>query len=355
MTLLSTLPQRYQLLILVLFSLSCVTPSGSQTSDRIAISDGWLAMGTFFEVEVRVSPAEAERARIWIEWARQEILRLENVYSRHDPESAVTSLNEALSYEDVLMNRVKVDLELESILFLAIEVWAGSGGAFDMTIGPLVDVWTEAVSQETWPSVAALREAKKRLGSEAILFLGDGRLEILKTGLRIDLDGLSKGRVLDQLRARFVEDLPGAAALLNFGESSILAIGDPDGGGWRLAVRSRNQSDGSLTDRRGTALRLRDQALSVSSSLGAVSEIAGEEISHVIDPRTGSPLSKGVQAFVIADRAGLADGWSTALLVLGADKTALRLIEQAGVEADIRESSGPSISTKSWESFYLEE
>jgi thiamine biosynthesis lipoprotein len=340
--------------LLALLTPGCVAPAGSRAPDRIAISDGWLAMGTFFEVEIRVVPGNADRARDWIDWAHQEIVRLERIYSRHDSDSAISELNRLLARDDVLTTEIRVGSELESILFLAIEIWEGSGGAFDMSIGPLVDIWTRAVAKESWPSVDQLRRAKARLGSEAFLLLGDGKLEILTPGMRVDLDGLSKGRVLDQLRARFEKDLPNAAALLNFGESSIMAIGDPDGEGWRLSIRSRNPSDGSLSKGSRNVLRLRDQALSVSSSLGSASEIAGERISHVIDPRTGSAVVDGVEAFVIADRAGMADGFSTALLVLGASRTALRLIEKAGLEADILESSGLGVSTKSWENFYVQ-
>jgi thiamine biosynthesis lipoprotein len=337
-----------------LLSLGCVAPAGSPTPTRIAISDGWLAMGTFFEVEIRVLPGEADRARNWIEWAHQEIVRLEKIYSRHDPDSAISGLNRSLAREDAVTLALHVDSELESILFLAIEIWEGSGGAFDMTIGPLVDVWTGAVTKGSWPSIDQLRHAKARLGSEAFLLLGDGQLEVLTPGMRVDLDGLSKGRVLDQLRARFEKDLPDAAALLNFGESSIMAIGDPDGEGWRLSIRSRNPSDGSLSNGSRNVLRLRDQALSVSSSLGIASEVAGERISRVIDPRTGSAVVESVEAFVIADRAGMADGWSTALLVFGANRTAIRLIEKAGLEADILESSGRGVSTKGWEDFFVQ-
>ena len=337
-----------------LICLGCVAPGISKSPDRIAVSDGWLAMGTFLEVEIRVVPGEADRARNWIEWARQEIGRLERVYSRHDPASTVSRLNLLLAGDDVLTSKIRVVPELEAILFLAIEIWEGSGGAFDITIGPLVDVWTQAVAEGSWPSVEQLRRAKARLGSEAFLLLGDGQLEVLTREMRIDLDGLSKGQVLDRLRERFGEDLPNAAALLNFGESSILAIGDPDGAGWRLAIRSRNPSDGSLSTGSRNVLRLRDQALSVSSSLSASSEIAGERISHVIDPRTGSAVAESVEALVIADRAGMADGWSTALLVLGANRTAIRLIEKAGLEADILESSGRGVSTEGWEDFLVQ-
>jgi thiamine biosynthesis lipoprotein len=320
------------------------SPMGGSASPRIVVSDGWLAMGTFFEIDLRVRPIEEEIARDFIEWARLEIARLEKIYSRHNPDSELEALNRSLAHDDILIGGAHIEAELESLLFSGVDVWQGSGGAFDMTIGPLVEVWVDAIAGGHWPSVAELRAAKARIGSEAFLLLGDGVLKVLKLGMRIDLDGISKGAVLDHLRSRFQEDLPNAAALFNFGESSIIAIGDPDGEGWRLEIRSR-----VALGENGNVIHLRDQALAVSSSIGSVSEIAGERVSHVIDPRTGSIIRNGVEAIVLADRAALADGWSTALLVVGANRTALRLLEKVGLEANVLESTGRTVSTEGWE------
>jgi len=331
--------------LLLLFALGCASPATRESVRRIAVSDGWLAMGTFFEADIRVRPDEAGRARTWLEWARLEIARLEHVYSRHDPESAVSVLNRELARDDAVLTGARLDPELEAILFSAIEVWKASGGAFDITVGPLVDVWNEAAARGKWPPVERLRRAKRRVGSEGLLFLGHGELGLTTGSMRIDLDGISKGAILDRLRERFETDLPEAAALLSFGQSSIHAIGDPDGRGWKLVVRSRNPSNGNLA-----TVRLRDRALSVSSSMGSVSEIAGEQVSHIIDPRTGSVIEETVEAIVVADRAAIADGWSTALLVVGANRAALRLVEKAGLEANILDSSGRRIITEGWES-----
>jgi thiamine biosynthesis lipoprotein len=331
---------------LLLLLLGCMTPSALSlpgVSKRISISDGWLAMGTFFEADVRVMPTEAEKARDWLVWARVEIDRLEKVYSRHDPESAVSSLNRELARDEVLQDGVRLDSELESSLFSAVAVWEGSGGAFDITIGPLVDVWSDAAERGQWPAIESLRRAKRRVGSEGLLLLGGGELGLTTSEIRIDLDGMSKGAVLDRLRERFEADLPNAAALLSFGQSSTLALGDPDGDGWRLVVRSRNPAEGDLA-----TVRLRDRALSVSSSVGSIREISGERVSHVIDPRTGSVIEETVEAIVVADRAAIADGWSTARLVIGANRTALRMIEKAGLTANILESSGRSVESESW-------
>lgn len=321
---------------------------GSGGAPRIAVSDGWLAMGTFFEADLRVAPEDAAEAREWLEWARVELARLEKIYSRHDPESEVSAFNRELARPDILLQSARVGPALEALLFASIEVWEGSGGAFDTTVGPLVDLWTQAAESGRWPSLESLRRAKRRVGSGRLLLPGDGEVGVTASGMRIDLDGISKGAVLDRLREQLDARLPEAAALLSFGQSSILAIGDPDapagGGGWRLEIRSR----GSRGERLGV-VRLRDRALSVSSSVGSVSEIGGQRVSHVVDPRTGVAVEGTIEAVVVSDRATLADGWSTALLVLGADRAAIRLVERAGLEAIVYREGGRVGHSEGWD------
>ena len=98
-------------LLLLLFVLGCTTLSAPGSLKRIAVSDGWLAMGTFFEADLRVRPDQAELARNSLEWARVEIARLEGVYSRHDPDSAVSALNRELSRNEVVLKGARLDAE----------------------------------------------------------------------------------------------------------------------------------------------------------------------------------------------------------------------------------------------------
>ncbi|MFO0691021.1 MAG: FAD:protein FMN transferase [Myxococcota bacterium] len=335
-------------LLVALAASGCGKPAGpAKPKDaRVALSDGWLAMGTFFEADLRVRESELPIAKSWLAWARVELVRLEAVYSRHDAATQLSSLNRRLAQPVVLNQGAAIGPALESVLAESVRLWEATGGAFDVTVGPLVEVWRRAAEGDAWPSLESIREAKGRVGSDRLLLSGSGRLAVTASGVRIDLDAVSKGAALDVLADAFARALPDAAALITLGQSSTRAIGDPDGGGWVVAVRSTHPDGGELA-----TLRLRDRAVSVSSSLGSTSEIAGQTVSHIIDPRTGSTVDGTVEAVVIGDRALRADGWSTGLLVLGAQRSSIRLVEKAGFEAYVFDSSGRTVSSAGWEAY----
>lgn len=335
--------------------IACGPPSFglAPCEERVVVSDGWLAMGTFFDADLRVPPSRVEEARAWLEGQRVVIAGLEAIYSRHDLASELSRLNAALSTESVLRDGAHIGPELEAALFEALEVWEGTAGAFDPTVGPLIDLWTDASVQGAFPGLERIRKVRRRVGAQSLLLPGDGVVGVTVEDLQLDLDGLSKGLVLDRLGRDFRTAFPGAAALLSFGESSVFAIGDPEGrlrgGGWRLEVRSRDAQGTRLS-----TIQLRDLALSVSSSLGRTSEIGDAWISHVVDPRTAVTVEGTVEAVVVSPRAGLADGWSTALLVLGAQREAMRLADRVDLEAYVFEEAGRITATDGWEALEAE-
>ena len=143
-------------------------------------------------------------------------------------------------------------------------------------------------------------------GKSTLLKTINRTIEFARPGVSLDLGGIAKGHALD-CAARVLREVGVTSALLHGGTSSILAIGAPaTGNGWRVAVRGRN------SDR---PVELRDAALSVSDAGGPAG--ARRRESHIVDPRTGSPVPPAVHATVIGPSARLADAWSTALVVLG--------------------------------------
>lgn len=287
----------------LLLSVACASSppdhpiQSADPATRVAHSDGWLAMGTFFEIEVRMFETQTRDVLDWIEESRTEIARLERIYSRHDPTSELSILNRQRAERSDRRETHSPSPELAALLAESGRLNRETNGAFDVAIDPS----------------------------------------------NFDLDAISKGAVLDHLRARFAARFADAAALFSFGQSSVAAIGDPDGRGWRMVLQSRDPDRGFLGE-----VRLQDQCLSMSSSLGRVESTDSAVGSHVIDPRTGRSVAGAIEAVVVSDSALQADAWSTVLLVLGRIPHEFDESPNGDFEAMLIDDSGLVVRTIGW-------
>jgi thiamine biosynthesis lipoprotein len=310
--------------------LGCVTPP---PREPVTATDGRFVMGTVLEVTLQGSDA-GEVAR-----ALEEIFalasRLDARFTVYEPSSELSRLNAAAGH-----GPVAVDPLLAAVLSDSIAWGRLSGGAFDVSVGPLVEVWTRAAGRGLLPASEAIAEARARVGVERLRVQQDGFVE-LPAGMALDLGGVAKGWALDRmlpiLRTHGIR-----GALLNFGQSSTWAFGAPfDAPGWRLLARAPQGGFAGL-------LTLRDQALSVSGSLGQWTEIEGRRYGHVLDPRSGWPLTRPRQALVLAPGAGLAEALSKALLVLGEVEGIAVVAAQEGCEGLLLDADGGHWQTPGW-------
>ncbi len=286
-------------------------------------------MGTVFEVVLEAPTRKA--AREATEACFAEVERLEALLSTWRPESDLSRLNRAAG------DSVPVHADVLRALADAVALGRATGGAFDVTVGPLVQLWTRTAQHGSLPSKADIARARRRVGAEAIA-LGEGEARLVRPGMAVDLDGFSKGWVLDRL-VPHLADHGITAAYLSLGQSSVLTLGKPsDADAWRLLVRG---PEAGLA----AEISLGDARVSVSGSFGKVSTIEGRRFGHVIDPRTGWPVTHAAQAVVVAPTAASAEAWSKALLVL-APEDALPLLEAApGVEGLLLLTGGISHRT----------
>ncbi len=191
-------------------------------------------------------------------------------------------------------------------LRIAREVWEATNGAFDVTIGPLLD----AVTDEP-PSAP--------LGMDLIELDEDNlAVRVAAKGLRVDLGGIGKGYALDCL-ARLVADYEVESALLNAGGSTILALDPPPGlEAWQANV-------GGDTPESRHEIPLRNRALSASGL-----DVKGQ---HILDPRSGKRVAPGrARIHVLAPDAAHADAFSTAFLVIKKDEIEDVLARRPDVE-----------------------
>ncbi len=281
--------------------------------EPVTLSDGRPAMGTVLEITV-VAPDEATGRR-WIEGCFARVDALERRLSSWDPDSDVSRLNRAARDSDPGAD-AETDAEwqrVDPVVALALadakRFARQTGGAFDVTVGPLISLWRRGAADGRVPSDAELAQARSRVGAEWIA-IEAGRVS-LQPGMALDLGGLVKGWALDRVGV-WLGDQGATRALLNFGGSSLLALGTPtDAPAWRVLVGAGKRRIGVLA--------ISDQHASVSASLGQFYEIGGQRFGHVIDPRTGQPVSREVLAIALGASGALAEAWSTALLVRGAE------------------------------------
>lgn len=298
------------------------------------VADGAYRMGTLFEITL-VARDEAV-ARRQIAAAFDATRELEDRISVYREDSDIRRLNAAAGGDPV-----QVDPRVTRILERSVRCSRMTRGAFDVTVGPLVEMWIEAARRDRAPSDEDVAAVRPRVGASRLEISADGSARLARPGMAVDLGGIGKGFALDLLvpglRAQGVRD-----ALLNFGQSSVWALGSPPGSrGWRLLVRNPDSGFAGV-------VTLRDTAFSVSSSLGQWSQIGGRRYGHVVDPRTGLALTRGRQAAVVAPDATLAEAWSTALLVLPAEE-GIDLVEAtAGTEALLVYEDGRSVATSGW-------
>ena len=269
--------------------------------------------------------------------ARQAFARIHGLngqLSDYDPESELSRFSRTAGTGQ----SVPLSTELAAVLVRAQEVARESDGAFDVTVGPLVQLWRRARRQREIPDPARLGEARAAVGwgqlelrrthgAAAAQFPFTGRL--LKPGMRLDLGGIAKGYALDE--ATRILRAHGLHRTLITGAGDMVA-GDPPPGqpGWKIDLPPV-EFPGSPPDQ---AVWLRRGALCTSGDLFQYVEIDGQRYSHIVDPHTGLGLTDRGLVIVLGRDGMTTDALSTALSVLPTNQ-GLAVARKYRVEARI--------------------
>jgi thiamine biosynthesis lipoprotein len=247
-----------------------------------------------------------------VEEAFDEVDRIDRLMSHYKADSALSRINREAALHPVAADRELFDFIAESMRY-----HRDSGGAFDITVGPLMKAWGFFRGDGRVPSAGELAAARRLVGgAHVILDPASRTIAFDAPGVELDLGGIAKGyavdRAVDVLKQRQI-----AAALVSSGGSTIYALGAPPGrDGWTITIQDP-------LDARETAmtLQLKDRAISVAGRSEKAFEAGGVTYSHIMDPRTGAP-AQGVLTVVVLARTGTdGDALDDAFFVLGPDRS----------------------------------
>ncbi len=318
------------LIIFICASLVAATYFFSVARRQVEADSGYrLVMGTFAHI-IAVAP-NSHTANKSIQASLQQLRNIEALMSYHRDDSELAGVN-----RNAYREPVKVSKETFEVIQKAIEFSKLSSGAFDITVGPLMDLWHRAGEANTIPSDDKLAEARSKVGYEkVILDVNETTVRFTVEGMKLDLGGIAKGYAIDKA----VEAMANSGAvggLIDVG-GNIRCFGKPkDKPYWRIGLQDTNENLGTQISDFGfpaeagkplLILKFNDAAVATSGHYRRFAQIQGKKYSHIIDTKTGSSSDKLASVTIIAKDATTADALSTAVIVLGAEK-GLALIEK---------------------------
>lgn len=236
---------------------------------------------------------------------------LDDTLSRTKSDSLISTIN-----DNAYSSAVDVDAATYNMLRSCTQLSDITGGAFDITLGNISDMWGFGKENVVKPDDAELKKLAGRKDYENIVFNADEQtIAFSSDGFSIDLGAAAKGYAMDMMDT-YLRNSGVTSAVVDFG-GSVLTIGSNNGNSWNITVTAdeTNTSIGTLTVDEGYT--------ATSNGAKRYVEYDGVKYHHIIDPETAYPADSGVKSCTVYSGSGLiSDALSTAFFVMGADKAA---------------------------------
>lgn len=332
-------------LFIVLFLCGCNREPAAQQFDGRTMGTTWSVTVTRLPEGVTRSDLQAVIDRVLLDVNRH--------LSTYDPNSEISAFNASRSTDAIIASP-----QLRAVVAIAAEVSDASGGAFDITVGPLVRAWGfgsgQGAASPMRPSAldtapASLDRTREITGYRQLELPADVHtLRKTAPSLELDVDGIAPGYAVDMIAERF-EALGVRDYLVELGGELRARGRSPAGRPWRVAVEAPLRGQ-----RKPYALvELDGMSASTSGDYRDFRRVDGRRVSHTIDPRTRAPVTNGLASVcVLHPSAARADAWATALMVLGRED-GLALARRHGLAALFieRDAAGTGFTERSTPEF----
>ena len=218
--------------------------------------------------------------------------------------------------------RVPVSDELFELLRQSEAISEATGGAFDVTIGPVAKLWRVARRQRRLPPQEPLDTARELVGWTNVQLQHESQtVQLLKRGMQLDFGGIAKGYIAQQTRDVLAR-CGISRCLVSIAGDICAGDSPPDSDGWKIGIAPLIDPNGPPT----YFLRLENCSVSTSGDAFQFVQIDGIRYSHIVNPSSGLGLTYRSSVTVVASDGATADGFATAITVLGVEK-GLRVVE----------------------------
>lgn len=321
---------------LSLFVHACDKQPNLNATPEMSISGE--TMGTYYHVKLLVPDAfplnEAELKK----HIDALLIEVNAHLSTYIPDSEISQLNQKPTGEVIEASPM-----LFYMLELSQQIFNQSGGAFDISIGPLVNLWGFGPQKPfgNVPTDEQITEAKKRIGSNKFVLDSEVRTLTKRADLYLDLSAIAKGYgadlVADELKKHGVRNF-----MVEIGGELHVAGVNNKGIGWVIGV----ENPSFLNTGASSAISLSNKGIATSGDYRNYYEQEGKRFSHTIDPQTGKPITHALASVtVIHKSAAEADAYATAINVLG-PKAGYTLAETLNLAAYFIVRDGEGFTTK---------
>ena len=310
------------IVILIIYSLIPGNKS-PWPENRIKLDSGNRQfIGTFARV---VAIAEdSHTAQKSIDSSFNKISVLERLLSRYEIKSEITQLN-----RKGFKKPLKISPPTFYILQKAIEFSKLSDGAFDITAGPLIELWQKAAKTNTLPSDIEIEKAREKVGYEKLTLDPENMTaQLASADMKLDVAAIAKGYAIDQV-VLTMQNSGAIGGVVDIG-GDIRSFGAPPKGKnyWLIGLQNPQKTKDPLgTGEILLTLKLKDSAVTTSGDYRRFALIEGKRHSHIIDTKTGLSSAKLSSVTIITQNAIDADALATAVTVMGPEK-GLELIEK---------------------------
>jgi len=300
-------------------------------------------MGTSYTVELAAPIDDAVRTRL-AELIDAELAAINRAMSTYDPRSELSQFN---GRQD--LQWVPASQGLLEVLNSASLISTASQGAFDVTVGPLVDLWGfgPEYRPRRVPDDAVIERVRKSVGYQHLQAdPSAGAIRKRDSRIQVDLCAIAKGYGVD--RVAMILDRQGVHDYLVEIGGELRARGTRAAGRpWRVGIERPVEGGHVL----GEIVALGNQGIATSGTTEDFFEQDGRHYSHIIDPKTARPVEHpAMAASVIADTTMEADAWATALIVLGPER-GYSLAQARGLAAMLVMASGSTFDVRVTDAF----